>query len=155
MAWKFVPGRIPVATEARLKKKGGDLEEGRSKFFVFKEANYASQMTGNLIRLFFSETKQDQLEDIIRKMRVFQNGYYQDFSEGDFKALAKMVSHANVISRIITTQKKINLLRYKELCERAHIHIIRNWNWVLFDEAVHRLLDPSPELVLCRFTKLN
>ena len=83
----------------------------------------------------------------IRKMRVVRNGQYQDFSY-NIKALTKIVNHANVISRIITTHKEINLLKYKELCVRAHIHIIRNWNWVLFGKSVHRLLDHSPD-VLC------
>ena len=61
---------------------------------------------------------------------------------------ACLASYLNVIGSIMSSSKKVHLLKFKKLCFEAHIHIITNWSWCLFSESIHRILDHSWQLIL-------
>ena len=132
-------GVIPQTTHKRVDKKTAEFEEKLGTLLGYRTGNFNNMVTGYFCKAFFSETKRVSVLEMVKSLKTWKNGKYVDFSEDELENIRIVLQNINVISKVVATSGIVDLLRYREFCIQAQLHIIRNWKWVLLGESIHRL----------------
>ena len=94
-----------------------------------------NSINGNIAKAFFSEKCRKLLPQLV-KVRE------------QLLVINKLHLNMNVILRIASTKKhKIDIIKFRMLCNDTYIHILTNLKWVDLTPTVHKVLAHAPELI--------
>jgi len=64
-----------------------------------------------MVKQFMKYERRSDTLQLVKEMKVWRNGQYEDLSDQELSSTGKLLSHLNVAARVVSTKRKIKLTK--------------------------------------------
>ena len=146
------PWNIGKLPEAAKRRKEAAEEEWKSRklgpLIGFRHLRAPNQVTGNMVRLFFSEQQREKILDALGSMEAWQVSRSRGMTSGEREQIRILMQRLSVINRVMSSDSVIKVMKFRSYCLDTYMMILANFPGASISETVHRLLGHTWEFVV-------
>jgi hypothetical protein len=136
----WMKGRLGEAKERKEKAEKEWKSEKLGRLIGFRDLKAPNQVTGNMVKLFFSEEKRPQVVAALASMRAWQQSRGRDMTEEEKQQISCLLQRFNVINRVMSCDEVIKIFQFRGFCLDTYEMILSTFPEAAISEGVHRLL---------------
>ena len=106
------------------------------------------QVTGNMVKLFFSEAKREQVVEALSSMRAWQVSRGASLTEEEKDKIRRLMQKLAVINRVMSSDSVVRVLDFRSYCLETYEQILTDFPSASVSESVHRLLSHTWEFIV-------
>ena len=129
--------------EAKGRKESAEKEwksEKLGRLIGFRDLKAPNQVTGNMVKVFFSEEKRPQVVAALASMRAWQQSRGRDMTEEEKQQISCLLQRFNVINRVMSSDEVVKIFQFRGYCLNTYEMILNTFPEAAISEGVHRLL---------------
>ena len=142
-------GRLPK--EAKQRKELAEEEwkgEKLGRLIGFRHLRAPNQVTGNMVKLFFSEERRDEVVEALGSMSAWQRAWGREMTVEEKDQIASLLQRLSVINRVMSSDSVVKIFHFRSYCLATYELILATWPWASISETVHRLLGHTWEFII-------
>jgi hypothetical protein len=142
-------GRLPK--EAKQRKELAEEEwkgEKLGKLIGFRHLRAPNQVTGNMVKLFFSEKRRDEVVEALSSMSAWQRAWGREMTVEEKEQIRCLLQRLSVINRVMSSNSVVEIFNFRSYCLATYELILATWPWASISETVHRLLGHTWEFII-------
>ena len=142
-------GKLP---EPAKKRKEAAEEEWKGEklgpLIGFRHLRAPNQVTGNMVRLFFSEQQREKILDALGSMQAWQISRNRGMTNEEREQIRTLLQRLSVINRVMSSDSVIKVMEFRSYCLDTYTMILANFPNASISETVHRLLSHTWEFLV-------
>ena len=114
----------------------------------FRHLRAPNQVTGNMVKVFFSEERRGEVLEAVGSLKAWQLSRGRDMTVEEKENLRLLLQRLNVINRVMSSDSVVKIMDFRSFCLETYSMILRNFPKASITETVHRLLSHSWEFMV-------
>lgn len=106
------------------------------------------QVTGNMVRVFFSEERREEVLAAIGSLKAWQLSRGRDMTVEVKEQLRCLLQRLNVINRVMSCDSVVKVMAFRSYCLETYTMILTNFSTASVSETLHRLLAHTWEFMV-------
>ena len=142
-------GQLPP--DAKARKEAAEQEWKGQKLgplIGFRHLRAPNQVTGNMVKVFFSEQRREDVLDAVGSLKAWQLSRGRDMTAEEREQLRSLLQRLSVINRVMSSDSVVKIMDFRSFCLETYSMILRNFPKASITETVHRLLSHSWEFMV-------
>ena len=142
-------GRLPE--DAKQRKELAEEEwkgEKLGKLIGFRHLRAPNQVTGNMVKLFFSEERRGEVVEALGTMSAWQSTWEREMMEEEKEQIRSLLQRLSVINRVMSCDSVVKIFKFRSYCLATYEVILATWPWASVSETLHRLLGHTWEFLV-------
>ena len=114
----------------------------------FRHLRAPNQVTGNMVKVFFSEQRRDDVLAAVGSLKAWQLSRGTPMTAEEKEQLRILLQRLSVINRVMSSDSVVKIMQFRSYCLDTYTMILRTFPTASVSETVHRLLSHTWEFMV-------
>ena len=146
------PWGVGVLPAGAKKRKDAAEEEWKGEklgpLVGFRHLRAPNQVTGNMVQVFFSEQRREDVLAAVGSLKAWQLSRGRDMAVEEKEQLRSVLQRLNVINRVMSSDSVVKIMAFRSYCLDTYTMILTNFPTASVSETLHRLLSHTWEFMI-------
>ena len=137
--------------DAKARKEAAEQEWKGQKLgplIGFRHLRAPNQVTGNMVKVFFSEQRREEVLDAVGSLKAWQLSRGRDMTAEEKEQLRSLLQRLSVINRVMSSDSVVKIMKFRSYCLETYTMIVSNFPTASVTETLHRLLAHTWEFMV-------